>query len=100
MEMIGNHHNHPLPPHLVTNNSDLKDFHFFHLNFQILKLQILKLFNHVQRMTDAKLDDAAALQHLEHLGVEDGNAMFSNFEQQKRHEKNKDKYKSQNIEDK
>jgi len=78
----------------------LKDFHFFHLNFQILKLQILKLVNHVQRMTDAKLDDAAALQHLEHLGVEDGNAMFSNFEQQKRHEKNKDKYKSQNIEDK
>ena len=67
----------------------LKDFYFFHLNFQILKLQILKLVNHVQRMTDAKLDDAAALQHLEHLGVEDGNAMLSNFEQQKRHEKTK-----------
>ena len=33
MEMIGNHHNHPLPPHLVTNNSDLERLLLFPLEF-------------------------------------------------------------------
>ena len=32
MEMIGNHHNHPLP-HLVTNNSDLERLPLFPLEF-------------------------------------------------------------------
>lgn len=110
MEMIRNHRNHPLPRHLVThllacslvtNNSDLERLPLFPLEFsnaQTPNSQALQFLNPCLepvfrfenlRMTDAKLDDAAALQHLEHLGVEID-------VKQKRHEKTrqKDKYKS------